>query len=302
MSLEVATDLEVQMVALINAERAKFDLAPVRVELHLNSAAQGHSDWMAQARVLQHEGAGNSNPTERMQATDMDFAGAWTTRENVGYVGLSGAYDAGEVKALHTALMNSPHHRENILAEEVQYIGIGLSEGVITQGGRDYPVAFVTQNFASTTGDVLVQDEINGEDVAVPFSDGEPSGEPIAIQDLLSDSGTPDTPTNPDKPTDNDPSDDPDADDPQNEDDASGGGCFVATAAYGHRMHPDVVDLRTFRDDILVKSAPGRAFVRTYWKVGPVMAKVVKANGGSGHLTRVALRPVVSLARHLIQK
>ena len=53
---------------------------------------------------------------------------------------------------------------------------------------------------------------------------------------------------------------------------ASAGGRFVATAAYGSRSHPDVVALRRFRDEVLVRSAPGRAFVAAYRVLGPRMA------------------------------
>lgn len=82
----------------------------------------------------------------------------------------------------------------------------------------------------------------------------------------------------------NDDDDDLDDEDPrpdhedQDEDDdgsgsgASGGACFVATAAYGDPMHPDVVALRAFRDTYLVRSGSGRAFIRFYWWFGPKLA------------------------------
>ena len=64
--------------------------------------------------------------------------------------------------------------------------------------------------------------------------------------------------------------------DPQDYNSGSGGSCFVATAAFGDRMHPDVVALRLFRDHHLVRTAMGRSFVRLYWIVGPRLAAVTK--------------------------
>lgn len=55
----------------------------------------------------------------------------------------------------------------------------------------------------------------------------------------------------------------------------SGATCFVATAAYGDWQHPDVEFLRWYRDNVLVTSSAGRAFTRTYWKIGPHLAALV---------------------------
>lgn len=55
----------------------------------------------------------------------------------------------------------------------------------------------------------------------------------------------------------------------------SGATCFVATAAYGDWRHPDVEFLRWYRDNVLSSSRGGRTFTRTYWVVGPHLAKLV---------------------------
>ncbi len=77
---------------------------------------------------------------------------------------------------------------------------------------------------------------------------------------------------------------------------ASAGGCFVATAAYGSRTHPDVVALRRFRDEVLVRSAPGRAFVAAYRVLGPRMARFVVPDGASGRAARAVIAPLARLA------
>lgn len=99
----------------------------------------------------------------------------------------------------------------------------------------------------------------------------------------------PSPPTPPDRP---DPDEDPDTGDdetPQDEASGGGGGCFVATAAYGHRTHPEVVALRRFRDQHLIRYAAGRAFVRLYWRAGPAMAARVSPDGLTGRVIRAGL-------------
>lgn len=70
---------------------------------------------------------------------------------------------------------------------------------------------------------------------------------------------------------DDDDGDDDDDDPPTN----GGGGCFVATCAYGDRTHPDVAFLQSWRDLVLVDHRAGRAFIRIYWVVGPVLARLL---------------------------
>lgn len=55
---------------------------------------------------------------------------------------------------------------------------------------------------------------------------------------------------------------------------SSEGGCYVATCVYGSYDCPEVRTLRRFRDNTLSKSAFGRAFIRTYYAVSPIIVKV----------------------------
>ena len=52
-------------------------------------------------------------------------------------------------------------------------------------------------------------------------------------------------------------------------------GCFIATACYGNYDAPEVLILRKFRDNYLLKTLAGRMFVRTYYEVSPFLARSI---------------------------
>ncbi len=59
---------------------------------------------------------------------------------------------------------------------------------------------------------------------------------------------------------------------------SSSGGCYIATMAYGDYDHPQVMVLRSYRDNVLMKSLLGRTFVRFYYATSPHLVKIL-----SGH-------------------
>jgi hypothetical protein len=286
MSTEIATELEQRFVASINAERAAAGLPDLKIEAHLNAAAQSHSDWMARTGSLSHAGENGSTATDRIGDSGFPLSGAWQTAENLAYSSISGDLDAEEADRMHDGLMDSEGHRANILDPKAAYVGIGLSVGSITVAGNDQEAVFLTQNFADTDGQALVQEEVDGQTVLQAYRDGTAVGEPEVV-------GTPDDPGagTPDDPQ------DPDEEDPQDAGAGSGGSCFVATAAYGSPSHPDVVDLRRLRDQVLTRHRAGRAFIRAYWIVGPRMAGLVTAESLSGRAARGLISPLARLAR-----
>lgn len=54
------------------------------------------------------------------------------------------------------------------------------------------------------------------------------------------------------------------------------GFCFVATAAYGSALAPEVIYLSRFRDEVLLHSVAGTLFVRFYYFVSPPMASFIR--------------------------
>jgi predicted amino acid dehydrogenase len=53
-------------------------------------------------------------------------------------------------------------------------------------------------------------------------------------------------------------------------------GCYIATMAYGDYEHPQVRELRKFRDDFLSKTSIGRNFIKIYYKYSPSLVEKLK--------------------------
>lgn len=73
------------------------------------------------------------------------------------------------------------------------------------------------------------------------------------------------------------------------EEDAKKGGCFIASAAFGSPLAPEVEYLRAFRDDVLIRSDHGRAFVQAYYRWSPPVAALIANSRWAKAATRVAL-------------
>jgi len=74
------------------------------------------------------------------------------------------------------------------------------------------------------------------------------------------------------------------------------GGCFIATAAYGSPMAPQVDVLRVWRDRHLRPHWMGRSFIRAYETVSPPLADAIRDSAWLRAAVRVFLWPVVGAA------
>ena len=72
-----------------------------------------------------------------------------------------------------------------------------------------------------------------------------------------------------------------------------GGGCFIATAAYGSYLEPRVAKLREFRDDYLLATSLGKVFVSHYYMWSPPIADVIRQHESLRVITRAILTPIV---------
>ncbi|MEX2409807.1 MAG: CFI-box-CTERM domain-containing protein [Candidatus Paceibacterota bacterium] len=67
------------------------------------------------------------------------------------------------------------------------------------------------------------------------------------------------------------------------------GGCYIATMAYGSYDHPQVMELRKFRDSILSKTIFGRSFIRFYYQYSPSLVQKLKNKHRISLIIRKAL-------------
>ncbi len=77
-----------------------------------------------------------------------------------------------------------------------------------------------------------------------------------------------------------------------------GGGCFIATAAYGSYLDPHVIVLRHFRDDVLLQSELGTAFVKFYYKHSPPIADFIAEHDTLRMVMRLALTPLIFAVKY----
>ena len=135
-SSDFATDAEQEILRLVNRERQSRGLAPLVSDERLQQAARRHSQRMAAASEISHQFGGEPELQLRLRAVRCDISG-----ENVAV--------AGDAERAHTALMHSPHHRDNILDREFNSVGIG-----VVSSARG---VFVTQDFARVLPEASVE-------------------------------------------------------------------------------------------------------------------------------------------------
>ncbi len=166
--MSTASTVEREMLALINQERTSRGLDPLQLERRLNDSSEDHSSWMLDTDRFSHTGEGGSSATQRMQAAGFDLSGSWRTGENIAWQSERGAPGiSDDVAQLHQNLMNSPGHRANILNPDFKYIGIGIEEGDM----RGFDAVMVTQNFAATQGEVVLDTGGTAPPVAPPVEE-----------------------------------------------------------------------------------------------------------------------------------
>ena len=143
--MTVVRSTEPRRLALLNAERAAAGLAAVAMHPDLVDDALAWSQRMMGAGSLSH------NPNLAAVTSDWDKLG-----ENVG-VGTS-------VASLHTAFMNSPGHRGNILGD-YDYVGIAVVEETSSK-------LWITVVFMKSLNTVPVESDPTDPE---PYSDVQPT-------------------------------------------------------------------------------------------------------------------------------
>jgi len=131
-TFKLSTD-EQAVLDLVNAERKKANLSPLKVNEQLTKAAREHSTNMAKQDKLDHSLDGNG-PGDRVTATGYKYS---SVAENI-------AMGQKTPAAVMQTWLNSADHKANILGDYVDF-GIGISTD--SNGQR-----YWTQVFAKVAG------------------------------------------------------------------------------------------------------------------------------------------------------
>jgi uncharacterized protein YkwD len=115
---EIRPDLESRMLVLINKERAKEGLAPLRADPEEAVVGRAHSKDMFVRGYFAHVNPDGKNPFDRMKDARIKFT---TAGENLAL--------AQTLEIAHRNLMNSPGHRANIMNPAFSRVGIGIQDG-----------------------------------------------------------------------------------------------------------------------------------------------------------------------------
>lgn len=128
---EVREDLEAQMLVLVNGERQKEGLKPLKGDSEIRVVARAHSKDMFARGYFAHTNPDGEDPFDRIQAARIRYT---TAGENLAL--------AQTLITAHKGLMESPGHRANILKPSFGRVGIGILDGglyglMITQNFRN---------------------------------------------------------------------------------------------------------------------------------------------------------------------
>lgn len=78
---------------------------------------------------------------------------------------------------------------------------------------------------------------------------------------------------------------------------ATDNGCYIATMAYGDYDHPQVIELRRFRDDFLIKTIIGISFINFYYRYSPILVEKLKAKKNINLIIRKGLDQFIKVIK-----
>lgn len=127
---------QTRIMELVNLERSRNNLAPLKLSEGLNSAALAHANDMSSQNYFDHRSPQGTTHDSRIRlAMGNQFVGE--TRENI----LAGVQTPEETMRMW---MNSSGHRVNILARGITHMGAGKAESSRSRFG-----IYWVQTFAS---------------------------------------------------------------------------------------------------------------------------------------------------------
>lgn len=117
-STEVLTVQEQEMLNLINQARAENNAPPLQIDMHVTNVARTKAQDMIDNNYFSHYSPKYGSPFDMLKSFGISYVQAG---ENI--AGNQNVQDA------HSALMNSPGHRKNILNPNYTHIGLGIKSG-----------------------------------------------------------------------------------------------------------------------------------------------------------------------------
>lgn len=115
------------LLCLLNYERTRRGLRPVRSDRRLTRAAFGHSRRMVRLRFFAHVGPGSLSLSGRLRRARYLPArgGGWFVGENIAF----GRGRSGSPLGVHRAWMHSTPHRLDMLHPRFRQVGFGIYRG-----------------------------------------------------------------------------------------------------------------------------------------------------------------------------
>jgi uncharacterized protein YkwD len=111
---------------LMNAMRANAGLPALRQQDQLAAASVAHSQDMVDNKYFAHDSLDGRDVVARLKtASYIPATGEWVIGENLAW----GSGALATPKSLVNAWMNSPPHRENLLASDFREVGMGVVLG-----------------------------------------------------------------------------------------------------------------------------------------------------------------------------
>ena len=128
------------ILGMVNKDRRDHDLPPLKLDATVNEAAQNHAEDMLRRDYYSHRSPEGKTAMDRY--LEAGGSSALTVAENIARCeGCPLPTDRETVERLQRGWMNSPEHRDNILAPGLESFGFGVA-GETGQG------LYAVQNFA----------------------------------------------------------------------------------------------------------------------------------------------------------
>jgi uncharacterized protein YkwD len=129
-------------LCVMNAERERRGLRPLKLNKRLSKAARRHARDMARRKYFAHDSLGGGTFVDRIRRTGyLRGAQSWFVGENLAW----GTLERSAPRAITKMWMRSPGHRANILSPSFREVGIGLAYDAPVKVGGAPAATYATE-------------------------------------------------------------------------------------------------------------------------------------------------------------